>query len=54
MTFFSMVMLPLFIVMCGMVGLLMGLRRRKLHAAERARWREAYRVSPDANLINLR
>jgi hypothetical protein len=53
MAMFVMVMLPLLTVLMGSVGMFIGLRKRKRHAAERAAWREAYRTSPEANLINL-
>ena len=54
MAIFVMVMLPLFTAMICSVGIFIGLRKRKRHAAERAAWREAYKTSPEANLINLR
>jgi hypothetical protein len=53
MAIFTMVFMPLFTAIICSVGIFIGLRKRKRHAAERAAWREAYRTSPEANLINL-
>jgi hypothetical protein len=37
-----------------MIGLTIGTMLSRRHAAGRARWREEYRKSPEANLIRLK
>jgi hypothetical protein len=35
------------------IGMFIGLKKNKNRAAERVRWRERYRISPEANLLRL-
>jgi hypothetical protein len=47
-------LLPLWIAMCGGIGLWIGLRRAREEPANRRRRMERYRVAPESHILNLR